>query len=179
MLRNVANKFFIVAGLNSAMHKMGNSVVDDGDGKKITGKKALKHYRSGQGGIIDTDLNSIDFSNADLTRPVYDKNGNVIAYRINLDGSAFSNADDALVHGTITVERVKGNTFRVVKDPGLGCRCGSYDFEQHSWEPSYSKRNLATRYAAFVHKFDSFNIRWYPNAKPFIIRYNGTVKIGK
>lgn len=147
--------------------------------KKLTAAEALERYRSGKGGIVDVDLSSIDFSNADLAKPVYDKNGNVIAYRVNLDTSAFSNSDDAIVHGTVTVERVKGNSFRVVQDLELGCRCGKYDFEQHDWEPWYSTRNLATRYAAFVHVFDSYNLRFYPNAKPFIIRYNGTVKIGE
>ncbi|MXV37287.1 hypothetical protein GO491_01155 [Flavobacteriaceae bacterium Ap0902] len=166
----------ITSGLNHAAHVF----VEGGPGdppKKITVEEALIRFRRGEGGIVDIDISSIDFSNADLTDPVKNKMGEVIAYRIRLDGDHRSNLNDGLVHGTILVERVRDNIFRAVYSIDLGCRCANYDFEQHNDQAWYSKRNLLTRYANFVHHFDSYNLRYYFNAKPFTIRYNGTFKI--
>lgn len=166
----------ITSGLNHAAH----AAFEDGSGdppkKRITPAEALERFRSGKGGIIDMDISEIDFSNADLTDSFKNGEGKIV-YRIRLDGKHKSSFNDGIVHGTILVERVKGNLFRAVYNSNLECRCANYDFEQHDYQPWYSKRNLLTRYANFVHHFDSYNIRYYPHAKPFKIRYNGTFKI--
>lgn len=104
-------------------------------GQRLTIGQAMLWYKFGGGTRMDIDINSIDLSKVRMS----DFNSRGIA-TVRLDGKHFSNLDDALVHGTITLQRI-GNTnqARVAlnSDPTTpklnGKPAGMYDFEMRSW----------------------------------------------
>ena len=158
-------------------------------GKKYTYKDAKARWQSRKGGIVDVDASTIDWSKADLLEP-----GNVEGtYRVRLDGRNRVNTDDALVHGTVTIEPVYGKPgyYQIAMDGETGCRCGRYDFEMknNEWTSLQGfKRNIATFggqilngmniYAAPKGTLQVLTIT-YIGGSPFTIRYNGIFKIGK
>ncbi|HEU4496920.1 MAG TPA: hypothetical protein VFR70_07705 [Flavobacterium sp.] len=168
-----------VSLLNHAMHEMGN----DGDPPvkkgKLTFSEAKILYNFGNGLPVEVDLSTLDLSKVSMT----DFGENNLAY-IQLDGKHYSNTDDALVHGTITLERIgKTNEVRVAYNSKLNGRGGMYDFEMHKWSSARSifMRNPATA-AGFI--INSFRIIApgqisYAGGKSYPIFYSGTVKINK
>ncbi|MDY3339282.1 hypothetical protein PG279_08850 [Riemerella anatipestifer] len=173
-----------MAGLNHELHK------EDGPPrKKYKFKDAKERWQSRKGSTVDLDATTIDWSKADLLEP-----GNAEGtYRVRLDGRNRVNIDDALVHGTVTIEPVPGKSgyYQIAMDGETGCRCGRYDFEMKNNEwlsVEGFKRNVAT----FGGKiFNGLNIYMAPKGmlmiptikyvggSPFTIRYNGIFKIGK
>lgn len=103
--------------------------------------------------------------------------------RIKMDSPANMTkyGEDALVHGTITLERVPGNpNYAQVKvDPSLGCRCGSYDFEiQNYLGPS--ARNTLTATAGLLHMRNPsaiLNGGTMYGPRSFNIQYTNFIKI--
>ncbi len=168
----------IVAGLNHTLHRAGNG--EDPNNKYL---KMRKRYRQKLGGRVKINANSIDWSNADLTEPGNRKG----TYRIRLSGRHFANLDDALIHGTVSIEAVpqKKGYYRVVMDDKLGCRCGVFDFEQHTWESPLSGRNISTFIGGvltggefhILPESQGISISIIDKGKPFMIEYNGIFKL--
>ena len=123
----------IGAELNHAMYKMGE------DPRYLSMRK---RYRAKKGRVVKVNTQKIDWSKADLSELGKTKG----TYRIKLSGKHFTDINDALIHGTITIEAVKGRNgcYRIVSDKNLDCRYGMFDFEHHSWESPLSGRNLVT-----------------------------------
>lgn len=177
----------IVAGLNHAMHSIDGP--DDPPMKKYKFKDAKAKWQSREGGYVDVDASTIDWSNADLLEPGNAKG----TYRVRLDGRNRANTDDALVHGTVTIEPVSGKPgyYQMAMDGETGCRCGRYDFEMKNNEwfsVEGFKRNVATFGGKILNGMNQYNaprgvlmipIRTYVGGSPFTIRYNGIFKIGK
>ncbi len=167
----------IVAGFNHAMHKMGE---DPGY------LSMRKRHRAKKGGVVKVNTQKIDWSKADLSEPGKTKG----TYRIKLSGKHFADINDALIHGTVTIEAIKGRNgyYRVVYDRNLGCRCGMFDFENHSWESPLSGRNLATFMGGIITggefhlvspESEGLSISIIDKGRPFMIEYEGIFKIGK
>lgn len=114
-------------------------------------------------------------------------------YRVRLDGRNRANTDDALVHGTVTIEPVEGKPgyYQIATDRETGCRCGRYDFEMKNdqwFSVEGFKRNVATFGGKILNGMNQYSaprgmlmipIRTYVGGSPFTIRYNGMFKIGK
>jgi hypothetical protein len=146
---------------------------------KLTFEKAKMLYNYGNGTPIDVDLSTLDLSEVSMSD--FGKNG---LATIQLDGKHFSNTDDALVHGTITLERIgKSNEVRVAYNSKLGGRGGMYDFEMHKWNSARSifMRNPATAAGLIVNSFRTIlpGQMTYAGGKSYPIFYSGTVKINK
>jgi len=106
----------------------------------------------------------------------FGKNGIALG---KLDGKHFSNVNDALVHGTITLQRI-GNT-NTASIAGQGY--GMYNFEMHPWNSAFNifVRNPATIMGAIV---NSLTIIQTPTpiviptgGTPYPIYYRGTTTI--
>ena len=85
----------IGAELNHAMYKMGE------DPRYLSMRK---RYRAKKGGVVKVNTQKIDWSKADLSELGKTKG----TYRIKLSGKYFTDINDALIHGTVTIEAVKG-----------------------------------------------------------------------
>ena len=102
---------------------------------KLTFEIAKAWYQFAHGALMIIDLNTIDLSRVNMS----DFNSMGLA-TVRLAGEHFSNLDDALVHGTITLQRI-GNTNQAKlalnsdsNTPELnGQPAAKYDFEMHSW----------------------------------------------
>ncbi|AZA52499.1 hypothetical protein [Chryseobacterium sp. G0201] len=182
----------VVAGLNHLMHMDDGSGDGDGNGdpprKKYKFKDAKARWQSRKGGTVDVDASTIDWSNSDLKQPV--GNG---TYRVRLDGRNQANTDDALVHGTVTIEPVTGKPgyYQMAMDGETGCRCGRYDFEMKNNEwlsVDGFKRNIATFGGQVLNGMNIYSspkgmlmipTATYVGGSPFTIRYKGMFKIGK
>jgi len=169
----------ITSGLNHAMHAFGDVPGDPPKKDKLTFDKAKALYNFGNGSPVEIDLSTLDLSKVSMSD--FGKNGLAI---IQLDGKHFSNTDDALVHGTITLERIgKTNEVRVAYNSKLGGRGGMYDFEMHKWNSARSifVRNPATAAGLIVNSFRTIlpGQMTYVGGKSYPIFYSGTVRINK
>ncbi|MBE4950110.1 RHS repeat-associated core domain-containing protein [Chryseobacterium culicis] len=180
-----AGQGLIVTAFNFLAHKESGPKPK----KKYTYKDAKEQWQSHKGGIVDVEANTIDWSKADLNEP-----GNQPGtYRVRLDGRNRVDTDDALVHGTVTIEPVPGKAgyYQLAVDGETGCRCGRYDFEMKNDEwgsVEGFKRNVATFGGKILNGLNIYiapkGILMIPTVNyvggtPFTIRYNGVFKIGK
>jgi hypothetical protein len=141
---------------------------------------AQSWYKFGGGARVDVDLNSIDFSK--VSQKDIGSDGLI---RVRLDDKHFSNASDALVHGTITLQRAKGNQWKVAlnsdpKTPKInGQPAGMYDFEMQSWGRAINWiRNPATFVGGVINGLMPVPGGFiYSGGTPFPIFYNETVTI--
>ena len=143
-------------------------------GGYLTFSDAKAHYQFGGGTPVTVDLNKIDLSYVSLSD--FGKDGRAL---VKLDGKHFSNVNDALVHGTITIQRI-GNT-NTASIAGQGY--GMYNFEMHPWNAAFNIffRNPATFMGAIV---NSLTIIQTPTpivvptgGTPYPIYYRGTTTI--
>lgn len=128
------------------------------------------------------DLDRLDLSKVTLS----DFNNHGLA-TIRLDSKHYSNGNDALVHGSITLQRI-GNTNKaqVAFNSEVNGRGGMYDFEMHRWN---SPRNIFVRNPATIVGKVVNGTRTIPTPYGFVpeytggtaypIYYNGTVTIGQ
>lgn len=169
----------IVAGLNHAMHKMGEDPKKKNYKKRITFKQARKNYLEGKGNKLYQDIQAMG-----VTLYESDFNTDGIAV-INYDQKGFNGVDNALVHGNVTFERVPGNPeyAQVKYVKSYKCRCGMYDFEMHGTplssrsDPRQMIRNAATAIGSLVNS--TYNNGLLISGKPFLIQYTNVVKILK
>lgn len=171
---------------------LNHTVRDRGDGakkRKLTALQAKERWQSRKGGIVDVDTSTIDWSKVDLTEP-----GNELGtYRVRFDSRNYTNPDQAMVQGTVTIEPVKGKNgyYQIAVDGETGCRCERFDFDL--------KNNEWTTRDGFVRNIGAIggtifngliftagpkgmlmvNIPRFVGGSPFTIRYNGIFKIGK
>jgi RHS repeat-associated protein len=131
-------------------------------GGYLTFSDAKAHYQFGGGTPVTVDLNKIDLSYVSLSD--FGKDGRAL---VKLDGKHFSNVNDALVHGTITIQRI-GNT-NTASIAGQGY--GMYNFEMHPWNTAFNIffRNPATFMGAIV---NSLTIIQTPT--PIVVPMGGT-----
>jgi hypothetical protein len=171
---------FAVSMFNHLAHDGGDDAPGDPPKKdKLTFDEAKALYNYGNGSPVEVDLSTLDLSKVSMAD--FGKNG---LASIQLDGKHFSNTDDALVHGTITLERIgKTNEVRVAYNSKLGGRGGMYDFEMHKWNSARSifMRNPATAAGLIVNSFRTIlpGQMTYVGGKSYPIFYSGTVKINK
>ena len=130
------------------------------------------------------DLNSIDLSRVSLS----DFNDRGLA-TIRLDTKHFSSVNDALVHGTITLQLTGTNTAKIALNSGRdfpqlqGQPAGMYNFEMQSWGNAVNWiRNSATSLGGLIN--GTFMIPGptgplpiYTGGTPFPIYYHGSVTI--
>ena len=168
---------FVVSFANHAAHP-------DGPGdpprrsQKMTFRDAKFLYNNGGGCPVTVDINSLDLSKVSMSD--FGKDG---LASIKLDGKHFSNTNDALVHGTITLERI-GNTneVRVAYNRDLNGRGGMYNFEMHKWNSGQNVfiRNPATIAGFLINGIGNLGTQLnYVGGTPFPIFYSGTAKINK
>ncbi|GIW60936.1 MAG: hypothetical protein KatS3mg087_2002 [Patescibacteria group bacterium] len=158
--------------------------------EKFTFWKAKMHYMFGGGKPVTVHLETIDLSKLKLS----DFNEKGIA-KVKLDSrDHFSNIDDALVHGTITLQRIgKTNEAEIALNSGidnpalLNKSAGMFNFEMHDWkDPKNWSRNIATIIGEYV--YGSFVICQPPGSgigfkivyyggDSYPIYYEGKVKI--
>jgi hypothetical protein len=155
-----------------------------GVGGHLTFSKAKAHYQFGGGVPVNVDLSSIDLSLVSMA----DFNEKGLA-TVRLDTRHFSNVNDALVHGTITLQQI-GNTNQAkialnteIGSPIYGQPAGMYDFEMQTWSrPINWIRNPATFLGGLINSTSiipgSFvPIPIYTGGTPYPIYYNGTITI--
>jgi hypothetical protein len=150
-------------------------------GGGVTFEQAKLWYQFGGGTRMDVDLNSIDLRKVRMS----DFNSKGLA-TVRLDGKHFSSLNDALVHGTITLQRI-GNTnqARVAlnSDPTTpqinGQPAGMYNFTMHTWgEPISWIRNPVTFMGGIINGLMPIGGTFiYVGGTPFPIYYNGTTTI--
>jgi hypothetical protein len=157
----------------------------EADGQEgITFEQAKLWYQFGGGARMDVNLNSIDLSCVRMS----DFNSRGLA-TVRLAGKHFSNLNDALVHGTITLQRI-GNTnqakIALNSDPTTpqlnGQHAAMYDFEMHSWGKAINwVRNPETFIAGLINWLMPMPIMpggfIYVDGTGFPIYYNGTATI--
>lgn len=159
-----------------------NEVAQSSGGK--TFEQARLWYQFGGGARMDVNLHSIDLSRVRMS----DFNSRGLA-TVGLAGKHFSNLNDALVHGTITLQRI-GNTnqakIALNSDPTTpqlnGQPAAMYDFEMHSWGKAINwVRNPETFIAGLINGLMPMPIMpggfIYVGGTGFPIYYNGTVAI--
>jgi len=150
-------------------------------GGGVSFEHAKLWYQFGGGARMDVDLNSINLSKVRIT----DFNSRGLA-TVQLAGKHFTNLNDALVHGTITLQRI-GNTnqarLALNSDPYTpqinGQPAGMYDFEMHSWGVA---KNWVRNPEAFIGGitnglFPIGGTCLYLGGTPYPIYYNGIVTI--
>jgi hypothetical protein len=150
----------------------------------VTFNKARLWFQFGGGARMDVNLNSIDLSRVRMS----DFNSRGLA-TVRLAGQHFSNLNDALVHGTITLQRI-GNTnqakIALNSDPRTpelnGQPAAKYDFEMHSWGRAINwVRNPETFIGGLINGLMPMPIMpvgfIYVGGTGFPIYYNGTVTI--
>lgn len=130
---------------------------------------------------MDVELNSIDFSRVRMSD--FDSRG---LATIRLDTKHFSNINDALVHGTITLQRI-GNTnqAKIALNRGddyaqlKGEPAGMFNFEMQSLsEPINWIRNPETFLGGLIYGIMPIGGTFiYIGGKPFPIYYQGTITI--
>ena len=184
----------IAAGLNHALHKLQQVKTKATDpkekesGRNLTFEQAKILYQYGKGTAQHVDLSAIDLSKVRMS----DFNERGLA-TIRLDTKHFSNIDDALVHGTITLQRI-GNTNQAktalnsgIDFPQLkGQPAGMFNFEMQSSKPINLIRNPATFAGRLIYSTNispsvytpGFTLV-YNGGTPFPIYYHGTVTILK
>ncbi len=147
--------------------------------KKITLKEARENYLRAKAERLYQDIQSMG---VELHEKDFNADGTAI---INYDQKGFNGIDNALVHGNVAFERMKGNPgyaqVKYVED--YGCRCGMYDFEMHgnpistrsNWSAMF--RNAATAIGGIVNS--TYQNGLIISGKPFLIQYTNTVKILK
>lgn len=138
-------------------------------------------YQFGGGSRMDVELNSIDFSRVRMSD--FDSRG---LATIRLDSKHFSNINDALVHGTITLQRI-GNTnqAKIALNRGddyaqlKGEPAGMFNFEMQSLsEPINWIRNPETFLGGLIYGIMPIGGTFiYMGGKPFPIYYQGTITI--
>ena len=149
-----------------------------------TFEEARFWYQFGGGAPMDVNLNSIDLSRVRMS----DFNSRGLA-TVRLAGKHFSNLNDALVHGTITIQRI-GNTnqakIALNSDPATpqlnGQPAGMYDFEMHTWGKAINwVRNPETFIGGLINGLMPIPITpggfIYVGGTGYPIYYNGTVTI--
>ena len=142
-------------------------------------------YQFGGGTRVDVSLGSIDLSKVRMAD--FNKRG---LATIRLDSKHFSSLNDALVHGTITLQLIPGsNQAKIALNsgrdfPGLaGQPAAMYDFGMESWGSAKSVgRNLDTFFGGLVNSIATYPgpmgpIPAYYKGTPFPIYYNGVVTI--
>ena len=165
--------------ISSASRVAANS----GDG--LTWSEAKAHYQFGGGTPVDVQLSSIDLSKVSMA----DFNERGLA-TIRLDTRHFSSTNDALVHGTITLQLIPGtNQAKIALNSGrdypqlAGQPGGMYNFEMQSWGSAINwVRNPATFIGGLINGTFLFPgpigpIPIYTGGTPFPIYYHGTVTI--
>ena len=152
-------------------------VADDGGG--LTFGEVYNHYINGNNQPLYVELNTIDFRKVSLSDF---KNG---VAKINLASRKyFTNLNDALVHGTITLNLIPGtNQAEVAYDRNAGGKGGMYDFDwitMNTMEDikKYLFRNIVTSFGGLLHGETSF-INPDIISGPFPIYYTGTVEINQ
>ncbi len=147
---------------------------------------AMNHYQNGEGTRVDVQLNSLDLSKVRLSDFVNNRAIVRLSFPALLGGH-FSNLNDAMVHGTITLELIPGTNYaRVAPNSAFNDEpVGMYDFDMHSWSDS-AGRNIATSIGAIVSGTtftgnlttpDGFGGFEYVGGTPFPIYYHGSVYI--
>ncbi len=150
----------------------------------LTFKEAKIIYQYGNGMRVDVPLSEIDLSNVSIKD--FDDRGLVT---VKLDTKHFSNINDALVHGTITLRRM-GNSNKVKiainSTPGSPVRgqpAGMLNFEMKSWGNSDNwLRNMATFLGWLIYGSNLIQnmgspMFYYSGGTPFPIYYHGTATI--
>jgi RHS repeat-associated protein len=160
------------------------SEVSGSAGGGLSWSQAKAHYQFGGGTPVNVDLSSIDLSRVSLS----DFNSRGLA-TIRLDTKHFSSTNDALVHGTITLQLTGANTAKIALNSGRdfpqlkGQPAGMYNFEMQSWGSAVNWiRNPATFLGGlingtFIIPGPTGPIPTYTGGTPFPIYYHGTVTI--
>jgi hypothetical protein len=152
---------------------LGNKALGQDDGY-LTFSEAKAHYQFGGGTPVYVDINKIDLSNVSMND--FGKNGRAL---VKLDGKHFSNVNDAIVHGTITLQRIGDTNTATIAGQGYGM----YNFEMHPWNSAFNifVRNPGTIMGAIV---NSLTIIQTPipiviptGGTPYPIYYMGTTTI--
>ncbi|WP_026948160.1 RHS repeat domain-containing protein [Algoriphagus marincola] len=156
----------------------------NGEGRNLTFYQARVWYMFGGGNPLEVDLGALDLSGVSMA----DFNERGLA-TIRLDTKHFSNANDALVHGTITLQLLDGtNQAKIALNSGVdfpelkGQPAGMFNFEMQSWSsPINWIRNPATLLGGLIYgtSFIGPNTPIYTGGTPFPIYYRGTVTISK
>ncbi len=147
--------------------------------------EAKAHYQFGGGTRVDVALSSIDLSRVSLS----DFNDRGLA-TVRLDFiNHFSSANDALVHGTITLQLTGTNTAQIALNSGRdfpqlkGQPAGMYNFEMQSWgQPINWIRNPETFLGGLINGIFIIHgptgpLPIYIGGTPFPIYYHGSVTI--
>jgi len=158
---------------------------DKGSSGGLTLSEAKAHYQFGRGIPVHVSLSCIDLSKVSMS----DFNERGLA-TIRLDTKHFSSTNDALVHGTITLQLIPGtNQAKIALNSGrdypqlTGHPAGMYNFEMQSWGSAINwVRNPATFVGGlingtFIVPGPSGLIPIYTGGTPFPIYYHGIVSI--
>jgi RHS repeat-associated protein len=115
----------------------------------ISWDEARTMYQFGGGTPVDVSLSSIDLSRVSMAD--FNENGLAI---IRLDSKHLSNLNDALVHGTITLQNIPGtNQAKIALNSGrdfpelAGQPAAMYDFGMETW---YSARSIGRNIETFI-----------------------------
>ena len=156
------------------------SAVPDG---YLTWTQAKHHYQFGGGKPVFVDLDKLDLSNVSLVD--FDASGKA---KVRLDGKHFANIDDALVHGTIILERVENtNDVQVAYKDEVRGRGELYNFEMHPWNTleNVIYRNPITFVGGIINGTSFMTtaaagpstVPIYTGGTPFPIYFRGTATI--
>ena len=132
--------------------------------EKLSYAMATEWYRIGQGEMLNIPLSSIDFSKVHASE--VDANGQL---KVNLAGKHFSNLNDGLVYGSITLWQQADGSFTAADD--------KYDFDIHSLDNAHSNQD---RKNTLIRNIETVIAGAIAGAgKPFLINFTGSVWLQK
>jgi len=129
--------------------------------KKLTFAKAREHYIENSGKQLSVLASSVDLSK--VNKSIFSGIGDSKLVQLFFHGNEYSNVNDALTYGGITLVYVGGNKVGIMPD--------YYNFEMHDWGTS-SIRNLGTLGGRIV------NMDPMGSASGYTINFVGTATIG-
>lgn len=175
--RRIVNEDVFIKRIQDGLDGYGSKIYSG----KVTFEMARTWYQFAGGTRMDVNLNSIDFSRVRNS----DFNSRGLA-TIRLDTKHFSNVNDALVHGTITLQRINNtNKAKIALNSGLdfsqlkGKPAGMFNFEmQPVSDPVNFIRNPATVLGGIIYGTNTFGGTFYHiGGTPFPIYYHGDIII--
>jgi hypothetical protein len=167
-LSNVTGGKFANGAALGAFRYMFNDAMEHGKKvlDKLTFEKAKEFYTHGNGEDVFVKASSLNLSKVKIDSNI--KIGDILGVQLFFHGAEYTNMNDALVYGGITLIYVGANKVAILPD--------TYDFEMHDWS-SFGEgfRNITT-YGARAVNYDwesSFN-----TLEPFKIYFDGLATIG-
>jgi hypothetical protein len=144
-------------------------------GKKLTFEQARLWYQIGGGSPLYVNLNTIDFSRVSMS----EMKGKLIEVNLDNPFKHMTNANDALVYGTLYLYQEEGNVFRAAHVKEINGRGDYYNFDVKWSSPKdWLFRNENTIVGGLINGLMPMGVSFlFVGGNPYPIYLNGTVTI--